>query len=441
MPITNKFTPNNGVVRYGSGNGALKSSKLYAPSGGGSGDGVTQIIAGDNVYITPTNGMGSVTIGANILPTNDPTYFGMYIYSTGAGANNFTAGGNRNIKIGSNAGIVNQQSGAIAIGINAGRTSQGTNAIAIGYNAGSRFQQQGAIALGSAGFDYQGTNAIAIGYLSAHATQGENAIAIGGQYCGHLPQGKNAIAIGGEYTGFISQQNNAIAIGVYAGHSNQGTNAIAIGYYAGATDQGAHSICITTIDPGAPVGAESVYINASGTAVTPLAGSGILIAGVEDAPVGGLPSLCYEPSTGKVVADTAKLFIIDHPLDSNNKYLIHSCLEGPENGVYYRGTNELNGSNGNLFCKTITLPEYTNKFYNFTIDVSAINGFNNIYTSRVKFNENINQNEFTVYGSQKTKFDWCVYAEREEGLFVEPYKSQIVMEGDGPYKYISGIVV
>ena len=30
--------------------------------------------------------------------------------------------------------------------------------------------------------------------------------------------------------------------------------------------------------------------------------------------------------------------IIDHPDDKENKYLIHGCLEGPEVGVYYRGT-------------------------------------------------------------------------------------------------------
>lgn len=36
-------------------------------------------------------------------------------------------------------------------------------------------------------------------------------------------------------------------------------------------------------------------------------------------------------------ASKSKNFRIDHPLDPENKYLIYSCLEGPENGVYLRG--------------------------------------------------------------------------------------------------------
>lgn len=45
-----------------------------------------------------------------------------------------------NANIGTNAGLTNQQSGAISIGINAGQFSQNTNAIAIGVEAG-RFNQ------------------------------------------------------------------------------------------------------------------------------------------------------------------------------------------------------------------------------------------------------------------------------------------------------------
>jgi hypothetical protein len=36
------------------------------------------------------------------------------------------------------------------------------------------------------------------------------------------------------------------------------------------------------------------------------------------------------------ITGTAKNFRITHPLDAT-KYLSHACLEGPENGVYYRG--------------------------------------------------------------------------------------------------------
>lgn len=47
-----------------------------------------------------------------------------------------------------------------------------------------------------------------------------------------------------------------------------------------------------------------------------------------------------------------KTFVIDHPL-LPDKQLVHACLEGPENGVYYRGEAVLN--NG---VAAVTLPEY-----------------------------------------------------------------------------------
>ena len=40
------------------------------------------------------------------------------------------------------------------------------------------------------------------------------------------------------------------------------------------------------------------------------------------------------------VSATTKTFKVTHPLDES-KLLIHACLEGPENGVYYRGEAEL----------------------------------------------------------------------------------------------------
>ncbi|MEK7104402.1 MAG: hypothetical protein AAB842_03325, partial [Patescibacteria group bacterium] len=48
-----------------------------------------------------------------------------------------------------------------------------------------------------------------------------------------------------------------------------------------------------------------------------------------------------------------KNFVINHPLDPENKKLVHSSLEGPEVGVYYRGEAQL--ENGKT---TIELPSY-----------------------------------------------------------------------------------
>ncbi len=48
-----------------------------------------------------------------------------------------------------------------------------------------------------------------------------------------------------------------------------------------------------------------------------------------------------------------KNFMIDHPLDPNHKYLVHSTLEGPEAAVFYRGEGQLTDGQ-----TTILLPKY-----------------------------------------------------------------------------------
>ncbi|MFE6868110.1 hypothetical protein ACFVFS_16295 [Kitasatospora sp. NPDC057692] len=57
-------------------------------------------------------------------------------------------------------------------------------------------------------------------------------------------------------------------------------------------------------------------------------------------------------STGIVYAKEKK-FLIDHPLDTERKYLLHTALEGPENGVYQRGEGRL--ADGRA---VVELPEY-----------------------------------------------------------------------------------
>lgn len=66
-------------------------------------------------------------------------------------------------------------------------------------------------------------------------------------------------------------------------------------------------------------------------------------------------AISLNPNTKKfsVGPGWAKAFMAHHPLDPENKYLIHTTLEGPENAVFYRGEAEL--SEGRT---TIQLPDY-----------------------------------------------------------------------------------
>jgi hypothetical protein len=104
-------------------------------------------------------------------------------------------------------------------------------------------------------------------------------------------------------------------------------------------------------------------------------------------------------------------------------------LEGPEVGVYYRGKGEITNDKE----ITIELPDYVEKLaHNFTIQITPIYSgkeIKQLYASAV-FN-----NSFTVYG-ENAKFYWLVHGTRSN-IKTEPLKSQTILKGNGPYKWIS----
>jgi hypothetical protein len=57
-------------------------------------------------------------------------------------------------------------------------------------------------------------------------------------------------------------------------------------------------------------------------------------------------------TSGTLTAAT-KHFRINHPLDPERRFLIHACLEGPENAIYYRGQGRLEGGHAR-----VELPDY-----------------------------------------------------------------------------------
>jgi hypothetical protein len=124
-------------------------------------------------------------------------------------------------------------------------------------------------------------------------------------------------------------------------------------------------------------------------------------------------------------AVSVKSFIIDHPTDKE-KYLIHGCLEGPESGVYYRGTDKI--TNGDSVV--VKLPSYVEKLANnFSVHVTPIYNGKIVACNASR----VEKGQFLVYGPN-CEFDWVVYASRG-AIGVEPYKKDVVVKGDGPYKY------
>jgi len=132
--------------------------------------------------------------------------------------------------------------------------------------------------------------------------------------------------------------------------------------------------------------------------------------------------LVYNTTTKQITYSTAaKTFIIDHPTDFNS-LLVHACIEGPEVGVYYRGTGKIT----NNIMTTVTLPDYAVKIAtDFTVQLSG----SEFYTAT-----EVIGNSFNVYGKNGIVY-WCVYGKRNS-LTIEPNKDNCKVYGSGPYKYI-----
>ena len=111
-------------------------------------------------------------------------------------------------------------------------------------------------------------------------------------------------------------------------------------------------------------------------------------------------------ATGDMGATGVKSFIIDHPLDPENKTLRHYAVESNEVLNVYRGTVELDG-NGQAI---IELPDYFEAANtNFSYHLTAIGTPNAPYVL-----EEISNNKFVVAGTPNTKVSWQVYGERND---------------------------
>lgn len=347
------------------------------------------------------------------------------------------------VRIGINAGASNQLASTIAIGVQAGESNQGTNGIAIGNQAGIVNQLQSSVAIGRrAGYQNQSTQSIAIGLSAGATNQLQDSIAIG-SLAGTQDQSQNCVAIGlgagqstqgfqaigiGNRAGHQFQQSGAIAIGSFAGRFSQGTSSIAIGNTAGNNLQGAYSVAIGSFAGGSTITSSAIVIDASATVIGQAISAtqqGLYIRPIRDVDDATQQCLTYNPSTREVNRNTnaTKTFVIDHPLHED-KYLIHGCLEGPESGVYYRGKGEiLNGDSVDIH-----LPDYTKYFNNFTIQVTPINSTNTYGVSKVE------NGKFKVFG-KNGEFFWLAHGTRNS-IQVEINKSETIVKGDGPYKYV-----
>jgi hypothetical protein len=333
--------------------------------------------------------------------------------------------GTNSTAIGNQAGQINQNINATCIGYEAGRYGQSSGSVAIAFQAGYSNQCVQATAIGSnAGMYTQGSGAVAIGYFSGVTGQGENAVSIG-PYAGCSGQQYGSVAIGAT-AGYQFQGESAVAIGGYAGQYAQGNKAVAVGYKAGQYGHADYAVAIGAFAGQTGQAPFSVILNASGVPITS-GTTGLFVSPIRHE-TNNLQTgvLTYDDQLNEIRYNSAKTFVIDHPVDPT-KYLVHACLEGPEAGIYYRGKAQITN---NTFS-VVTLPTYVSSFgKNFNVQITPIyNGNDLVY----KVSE-VENGSFKVYGKNGSFF-WIVYAERGT-IEVEPTKNKVNVVGNGPYKYI-----
>jgi hypothetical protein len=151
-------------------------------------------------------------------------------------------------------------------------------------------------------------------------------------------------------------------------------------------------------------------------------------------PAGSGSSTGNTGSTGAIGPTGAKTFVIDHPTKDDH-YLVHACIEGPEAGVYYRGTSQVINK-----YVTIHLPEYVDKLADeYTVHVTPIVQFDELEPIWISMiSTTIKNNSFKVYASEPCHFNWLVMGKRRDTrIAVEIKRGDHALHGDGPYKWVS----
>ncbi|MBN1827041.1 MAG: hypothetical protein JW958_12350, partial [Candidatus Eisenbacteria bacterium] len=101
-------------------------------------------------------------------------------------------------------------------------------------------------------------------------------------------------------------------------------------------------------------------------------------------------------------------FLIDHPLDPENKLLRHNFVESPENLLVYRGTVTLGGDGEG----TVTMPDYFEalaKETEATVNLSTVGK-----PFLTGYEWNADHVSFTVYGDPGREVGWMVMADRDD---------------------------
>jgi len=323
-------------------------------------------------------------------------------------------------------------SGSVAMGYSdANTTANGTGAIALGYNVQSLGEASFAAGKDTtASGDYSfttgldteaiGTGSFAGGYSMVTAATTIRAIGDGSFAFGNTDrdttQKGSIYAVG----------NGSVAMG-YADGDAQDANITAIGEGSvamGYTDSGLLTAGNEYQDKGAIALGYNVQslAEASVTLGKNLTNYNTNSLLVEDLNVNDDVMIYGDLDAAGTVSAAVKAFKIGHPLDED-KFLIHSAIEGPESAVYYRGEAQLEEG-----AVTIQLPDYFEELTRKegrTVLLTARNGWSPLYVDGDVENGQVTVRT-TENGNLGQEFYWEVKAVRADValLETEPLKEQ-----------------
>jgi hypothetical protein len=286
---------------------------------------------------------------------------------------------------------------------------------------------------------FQGSNVTATGTISgAVASLTNTGTATAATYFSTMP----SLAAGSRNNLFLGQSNtlnNAITLGFQysaAGSGNMGVFAFAGGNTVATFDQAGNWTFLSSMRAGAALNAgaaQNISISGSGSffdaygvnTTTP----GTFNFRTMHSDASGIITPLVVTSAGATVTGTftatTKSFKIRHPNAQDDLWLVHSCLEGPEIAVFYRGEGVTEGG-----WAEITLPDYFEALTvteHRTVQLTPLfeqdnEPIGNLAASRVK------KGKFRVWSEAVTqKFCWEVKAVRAD---VEPLEVEQRREDD-----------
>ena len=118
----------------------------------------------------------------------------------------------------------------------------------------------------------------------------------------------------------------------------------------------------------------------------------------------GPTSVSYALQVNGSIVGSYKSFLIDHPT-KEGKQLMHSCIEGPEHAVYFRGKSNLN---------VIKMPDYWEGLVDLdtmTVELTAIGANQNIYVDSIAENGEVTVGSNT---DEPLNYFYVVYGERKD---------------------------